>query len=124
MLPELNDTELDVMNTLWKKGKLSAREIHDAIGQPNDWSYSTTRTVLQRMVAKGYLKKAAFHGLNLYQPTISKAAGLAKYVHNFARHVLDTDLAPVVSLLASTQTLSKSELDDLVQLLDQAEEDP
>jgi len=122
-LPDLNETELEIMKALWTMRKGSARELHDSVGARFSWTYSTTRTVLERMVKKGYLTKESFHGLYLYAPAISKAAGLARFVHHFASRVLETDLAPVVSLLAESETLTPEELDDLNRILDDAEED-
>jgi predicted transcriptional regulator len=49
-LPDLSDSELDVMRALWKGGRLSAREVHDTVSPEREWAYSTTRTVLDRMV--------------------------------------------------------------------------
>lgn len=121
MLPDLNENELNIMKELWDKGKRSAREIHDAIGPAQDWSYSTTRTVLERMVKKGHLEKVDFHGLFLYQPAMSKVAGLARLVRNFAVQVFDSNLTPVVAMLSESNALSDSEIEDLKDLLEQAE---
>ena len=123
-LPDLNETELEIMKTLWRMGKGSARELHEALEDQFSWSYSTTRTVLERMVKKALLTKASFHGLYLYAPAISKAAGLARFVHHFASRILETGPAPVVSLLARSETLTPEELEDLSRLLDEAEGEP
>ncbi|MCP4658370.1 MAG: BlaI/MecI/CopY family transcriptional regulator [bacterium] len=116
-LPELNKTELEVMKVLWKAGRLSAREVHDRVRASSGWAYSTTRTVMDRMERKELLSKVEFHGLYLYQPRISKAAGLARLVREFADKVLELDWAPVVSLFARSHALSASEIEELSQLL-------
>ena len=121
-LPELTDNELGLMKELWRRGRASAREIHEAMGPKLNWSYSTTRTVLERMTKKGLLEKTSFHGLFLYNPAISRVEGLARFVHAFARDILETGPAPVVSLLADSKTLTPEELDDLARLLDETEE--
>ena len=121
-LPELTETELEIMKELWKRDRLSAREVHKSMEARYNWSYSTTRTVLERMAKKGLLNKASFHGLYLYEASISKAAGLARFVRHFASRVLETGTAPVVSLLAENETLSPEELEDLTRMLDDAED--
>ena len=122
-LPELNQTELDVLKLFWKNGRLSARELHEKACQQLEWSYSTTRTVLERMARKGLLNKEQFHGLYLYTPAISKPAGLARFVRHFAEHVLETDLAPVVNLFASGNALTEAELADLTRILEESEQE-
>ena len=121
-LPELGHNELDVMKLLWKKGSLAAREIHETIAASNGWSYSTTRTLLERMVNKNLLSKQDFHGLNLYGARVSKAAGLARLVRNFAEEVLEMELAPVVSLFSRSEALTVAELAELQAILDAGDE--
>ncbi len=116
-LPELSKSELDIMKLLWQAGRGSAREIHDRLEPTYHWAYSTTKTIMDRMVKKGHLERNNFHGVFLYQPLISKPAGLASFVRNFADHVLEMDYASVVSLFARSQTLTPKEIAELTELL-------
>lgn len=121
-LPQLTPTELDVMKVLWDRGRQSAREVHERLGERQGWAYSTTRTTIERLVRKGHLSKKAFHGLHLYAPKISRAAGLARMVRDFSRHVLETSPVPVVSLFAETGTLDAEEIAELEALLAEEKE--
>ncbi|MFC2173071.1 BlaI/MecI/CopY family transcriptional regulator [Acidobacteriota bacterium] len=117
-LPHLTPAELDVMKVLWSAERLSAREVHDRLAEKQGWAYSTTRTTLERMVKKGLITKKAFHGLHIYEPRISRAMGLAKMVKDFAGEVLEMDYAPVVSLFAKSNALTREELTELRRLLE------
>jgi BlaI family penicillinase repressor len=119
-LPQLTPTELDVMNVLWTQGRLSAREIHDTLGERLGWAYSTTRTTVERMVRKGLIEKSAFHGIHIYSATVSRATGLARMVREFASRVLEGSHVPVVSLFAESGTLTDEEIAELRELLDGA----
>lgn len=116
-LPDLSDSELDVMRALWKGSRLSAREVHDRVSPARGWAYSTTRTVLERMVEKGLVDKDSFHGIYLYRPCLSRAAGLARAVRDFADRVAEVGAAPVVSLLAGGESWSEEEVAELERLL-------
>ncbi len=120
-LPRLTPAELGVIKVLWKQGELSAREVHDRLAAAQGWAYSTTRTTLERMVGKGLLAKRPFHGLHLYEPKVSRAAGLARLVQDFARQALEGSHVPVVSLFAESGTLSGDEIAELRALLDEYE---
>ena len=122
-LPALTRPELDVMKALWREGRLGAREVHDQVGARHGWAYSTTRTTLERMVKKALVAKQPFHGLYVYAAAVSKARGLAGMVRAFAEDVLETDVAPVVSLFAQTNTLSQDEIDELYAVLEAADEE-
>ena len=117
-LPQLTHVELAVMKVLWRRGRLSAREVHDLLGADFDWASSTTRTTLDRMVRKGLLDKRAFHGIHLYVPLISRAEGIARMVRDFASEVLEIGPLPVVSLFSESGGLDESEVAELRQLLE------
>ncbi len=105
------------MKILWKDGRSSAREVHDQVADAYDWAYSTTKTIMDRMVKKGHLARENFHGVYLYKPLITKPAGLASFVRNFADHVLELDYGAVVSLFARSQALTPKEIKELNDLL-------
>lgn len=117
--PELTKSELVVLKVLWREGELSAREVHEGLPDALEWAYSTTRTTVDRMAGKGLLAKRSFHGIYLYGPRISRAAGLAGVVRDLAERVLETDYAPVVSLFAEANDLSPEEVDELERLLEE-----
>jgi predicted transcriptional regulator len=117
-LPELSRAELDILRILWEGGRASAREVHEKIGETYDWAYSTTRTMLDRTVTKGYVGREAFHGINLYAPVLSRPKGLARLVRDFADRVLEGDPATVVALFAGGSQLTEAEIDELERLVD------
>lgn len=122
-LPELSDSELELMKVLWREGKLSAREVHERVAGGLGWAYSTTRTTLERMARKGLVGKRRFHGLHLYSPEVSRARGLAGRVREFAERVLEMEPAPVVSLFAQGEALTPEELEELSRLLEESPEE-
>jgi len=117
-LPQLTSPELEIMKVLWRSEGLSAREIHEHLGERLNWAYSTTRTTVERMVRKRLVEKRAFHGLHLYSASVSRAAGLARLVRDFASQVLESSYVPVVSLFADGGNLTDDEIRELRRLLD------
>jgi len=116
-VPELSRAEFDVLRVLWKEGRQSVREVHDRVRQTRQWAYTTTKTVMDRMVAKGLLDREPFHGVALYKPRISRPAGLARLVEFFASRVLETDPATVVALFADGETLTPAEVRELERMV-------
>ena len=123
-LVDLSRAEYDILRTLWKKGRLSVREVHDQLQKTYGWAYTTTKTMMDRMVEKGLLNRGSFHGVYLYKPMITRPAGLARMVQFFADRVLEMDVGSVVSLFARSKALSPEEIEQLNDLLteDQSEE--
>lgn len=115
-LPDLSKAEYEVLRVLWKAKAFSVRELHDKL--TNGWAYSTTKTVMDRMVKKELLSRENFHGVFIYKPLISRPAGLARMVHFFANSVLEQDTSSVVAMFANNQSLSTEEMDELSALVE------
>ena len=118
-LIDLSRAEYDILRTLWKDGQLSVREVHDRLKETYSWAYTTTKTMMDRMVGKNLLNRESFHGIFIYKPLISRPAGLARMVQFFADRVLEMDVGSVVSLFARSKALSPEEIEELNNLLKQ-----
>jgi BlaI family transcriptional regulator, penicillinase repressor len=122
-LPDLSKAEYDILRILWKEGRLNVREVHDRIQEVYRWAYTTTKTMMDRMAAKGLLRREEFHGVFLYEPLISRSAGLAKFVEFFADRVLEMDTGAVVSLFARSKAITPEEIKELEKLLKNKKEE-
>lgn len=121
--PELSRAELDLMKILWAGGRLSAREVHAQIPAELGWATTTTRTVLDRLVAKGVLRRESVHGINVFIPMMTRPQGLARLVREFATRVAEVEPAAVVALFARQSRLSPAELEELAELVREASEE-
>lgn len=54
---KLFDSELKVMNVLWKEGDRPAREIAATLAAETGWNVNTTYTVIKKCVAKGAVER-------------------------------------------------------------------
>ena len=58
MSVKLFDSELKVMNVLWKEGDKSAKEISDILKAGTGWNMNTTYTVIKKCIAKGAVERS------------------------------------------------------------------
>ncbi len=122
ILPELSKPEYNILRILWKNGRSSVREVHDQLKDSLGWAYTTTKTMMDRMVGKELLVRENFHGVNLYKAHISRPAGLARMVQFFADRVLEVDAGTVLSLFSDSNAISQEEIEELEKLLDDEKE--
>ncbi len=54
---KLFDSELKVMEILWREGELSAKRISDILKEEIDWNMNTTYTVIKKCIAKGAVER-------------------------------------------------------------------
>jgi len=116
-------TELSVLKQLWTGGRMSAREIHDAVSAETGWSYSTTRTIITRMEEKGLLTRADAHGVAVYSPALSRVAVLGAMARELARDVFDIKGALPASMFADSPHVTSEELAELDAILNADDKD-
>ncbi|MFQ5563224.1 MAG: BlaI/MecI/CopY family transcriptional regulator [Parvularculaceae bacterium] len=109
--------ELAILKLLWRRKSLSARQIGDALMSELGWSYSTLRTVLERMCEKGLVEKRHAEGRNVYAAAVGKITLLSRMIRDFSGRVLEIDAAPPAVLFADSKLLSEEEIDELEKIL-------
>lgn len=116
-LPELSKAEYDILRILWKGEHQTVREVNEHLQTTYGWAYTTTKTMMDRMVTKGLLQRDDFHGIFLYKPLVSRPAGMARWIRFFAERVLETDPATVVAMFADSKAITSEEIAELERLL-------
>jgi predicted transcriptional regulator len=121
-----SEAEFDVLKLFWKDGPLNAREVHERIGPAFGWAPSTTRTVLERMCAKGLLDRAERGGVAVFSAQERKVDVVGRALTKFARRVLEIDGPLSAQAFTGSQLLTPEEIAELQAMLDSGagEEDP
>ena len=112
-------TEYTLLKALWAKSPLSGREIHESVADELNWSFSSTRKTLDRMVDKGLLSAEDMHGVKVFRPEMTKVNTIAGMMKEFASRVLEIEGAVPVTAFADSKILSKDELAELQSLLEE-----
>ena len=74
--PRISERELDVMQALWGLGRAaSVAEIHEAMD--SKLAYTTVQTMLNRLLAKGHVRRRMEGRAYVYAPAV-KEAGAAR----------------------------------------------
>ncbi|MES2152767.1 MAG: BlaI/MecI/CopY family transcriptional regulator [Pseudomonadota bacterium] len=110
-------SELSLLKALWKEQPLSAREIHERVVAELDWSFSSTRKTLERMLDKQMVSQQAQHGVQVYQPRLDKLATLAAFAHDFGTRVMEMDAPLPVNMFSGSKLVDQRELDEIEQIL-------
>ena len=116
MKDKLFDSEAKVMEILWEKNPISAKEISQIAAEKISWNKNTTYTVIKKLEAKGFIRREdpGFVCTPLVsQNEIRKteAASLVKKVFGGSRKAL-------FSALVEDEPLSEEEIDALRKLID------
>ena len=109
--------ELCVLKALWRQAPLSAREIHEAVEEELDWSFSSTRKTVERMMEKQMVAQHVRHGVQVYEALLDKVETLAAYAHDFGTRIMELDTPLPVNMFAGSKLVDASELAQLEQML-------
>ena len=119
-MTEPSDLELEVLKAFWRGGAMSVREAQALIEPELGWTPSTTRTVLERMVAKGLLLRRSVHGLAVYEAKKAKVDVIGGLL-NRLRGLLEIDGRLPASAFAGSQILSEAEIQALETVLNRTQ---
>ena len=74
--PRFSERELDVMKAIWALGSgAPASAIHEAMREAgSDLAFTTVQTMLQRLVAKGHLRRKLVNRAYCYEPAVKEPA--------------------------------------------------
>jgi len=117
-------SELVILKQLWRAKSQSMREIHIGVLPELNWSRSSTRKTVERMVDKGMLETRDSHGLKIYRAKLKKIPTIATMVRRFAAEVLGLDGPLPVSSLVKSHLLSAQELQELDEYLKRLDDKP
>lgn len=111
--------EWEVMRVVWAKKALTSREIIDTLSNILDWKEGTMKSLLNRLVQKGYLKQDASVKPMLYQATISANQALQADLSEIMARSCTKDRGLHIEHLIQYETLSKENCQSLIQLIEE-----
>ena len=99
---DLTEAEWAIIKAVWETEPCTAPDIRQKLQRQTAWTYSTVRTLMDRMVVKGLLAaEQAQHGELFYA----------------LKHAFNGALTPMVQCLLDTGHLSTKELAELESLI-------
>jgi BlaI family penicillinase repressor len=80
--PKLSKLELQIMDTLWARGKASIREIQQAFPEKSRPSYGTIQTTTYRMESKELVRRSGKVGnFHIFEPLIAREAAQLRLIN-------------------------------------------
>ena len=114
---ELTEAEWTIIKAVWEKEPCTAPEIQEKLHKSTAWTYSTVRTVMDRMVAKGLLTAKKERNLTLYSSAVTRVQAQRGELLYALKNAFNGALSPMLECLLDTKDLSREELDKLKQLI-------
>ena len=115
MAVKLFDSELKVMDVLWKEGDMTAKQISDILKATTGWNKNTTYTVIKKCIAKGAIERREPNFLchALVAREVVQAAETEELLHK----LFDSSPDLLFASLLGHQKLSKAQTDNLRRMV-------
>ena len=114
---ELTEAEWTVIKAVWDTEPCTAPAIQGRLFKQTEWTYSTVRTLMDRMVGKGLLTAAKQRNITRYRSAVTRAQAQRGELLYALKHAFNGALTPLVQCLLESNEISRDELDELKQLI-------
>lgn len=114
----LSSSEEDLMQHLWKIGGGYLNDLYEEYPNPKP-AKTTIATLLKRMIDKGYVDYEKRGRSREYYPLVSKSDYFSKRFNKLIKAFFNDSTAQFASFFTSETNLSKSELEELKEIIEQ-----
>lgn len=114
---ELTKAEWTVIKAVWNDEPCAAPTIQEKLFKKTKWTYSTVRTLMDRMAAKGILTAEKVRNLTLYRSAITPQQAQRGELLYALKHAFNGALTPMVQCLLDSNDLSEAELAQIESLI-------
>ena len=113
----LTESEWTIIKAVWDHEPCAAPAIQEKLHRQTAWTYSTVRTLMDRMVVKGLLTAEKVRNLTLYRSVVTREQAQRGELFYALKHAFNGALTPMVQCLLDTRSLSADELEKLESLI-------
>ena len=116
MNKKLFDSEAKLMEIIWDRSPISAKEISSIAQETIGWNKNTTYTVLKKLAAKGFIKRTD-PGF-VCEPLVSRAEAQRTEARSLLARVFGGSRKALFSALLEDEQLTDEELAELRALIE------
>jgi len=114
---ELTEGEWAIFQAVWDNEPCAAPTVQEALAGRKNWTYSTVKTMMDRMVAKGLLRTERIRNLILYRSAITKKQAQSGEIMRAVKRAFDGALTPMMQFLLDNNKLSQQQLAELETMI-------
>jgi BlaI family penicillinase repressor len=113
------ESELEILQVIWKKGQCSVRDVHEELTKNKDAGYTTTLKLMQIMYEKGLVERDTTSKTHLYKALITREQAQNTALDKIIDTVFKGSTADLVIQALGQHRASKDEIDAIKNFLQQ-----
>ena len=115
---DLSKAEWKVMKVVWELRKAMAREVYAIAGREHSWTPATVKTILKRLVDKGYVTTTKVGNGFVYRPAQGPLSTLQAAADALMTNAIEGVTGPLLAHMVERGSLSEEDLDSLQKLIE------
>jgi predicted transcriptional regulator len=112
----LTDQELEIMKVIWARGRVTVRDVYEALLERRKVAYTTVMTMMNILEHKKYLKKTQLERAYVYRPARPQGQVIGAMVRDFVNRVFNGSAEPLLVHLVEAHNLSAADLEEIARL--------
>lgn len=107
------ESELEILQILWKKGAATVRQVNDELARNKEVGYTTTLKLMQIMHEKNLVTRTEEGRYHIYQAAIEEESTQKLLLDRFIDTAFRGSASRMVMQALGNQAVSKDELDEI-----------
>ena len=120
-LPKPTDSELAILQELWKRGPSTVKVIHEALSATRDIGYTTALKLMQIMHEKGLLTREREGKTHIYQPAVSQEKIQNQLLNKLVDTAFQGSAMKLIMQALGNQNTSTDELTQIKSFIEKLE---
>ena len=116
---ELTKLEWTLMDALWESRQATAGDLQKRLATSQGWAYSTVKTMLDRLVAMGYVKTRRVGNVYEYSARVKRPTAVGRLVDDIVDRLFGGSPTPLVQHLLERGAFDSQDLEKLKAVLEQ-----
>ena len=113
----LTEAEWIILETVWEREPCAAPTVQELVEDGKRWAYSTVKTLMDRMVKKGFLETERIRNLILYRSAITRSEAQKGEILRTVTRAFRGAFTPMMQFLLESEELSDADLDEIEALI-------
>ena len=112
------ESELEILQVIWKKGQCTVRDVHEELSKNKDAGYTTTLKLMQIMHEKGLVERDTTAKTHLYKALITREQAQQTALDKIISTVFKGSTSDLVIQALGHHRASKDEIDAIKSYLE------
>ncbi|MDR3552490.1 MAG: BlaI/MecI/CopY family transcriptional regulator [Clostridia bacterium] len=114
----ITDAEWKVMDVLWDRPPISSAEVVEALQNTTEWSPKTIRTLLARLISKGFVRVNDDSTPRLFEAVVARQKCTQQKTKSFIDRVFNGSANLMFLQFVKGQDLSNQQIEEFKRILD------